>query len=54
MVTTYEGYLLFDSAKQSTKVANEQSKPCDIDFRALEPEPLPEGLSRKLGPVRLW
>lgn len=39
---------------EDAHVANEQSQPCLIDFKALEPKPLPEGVSRKLGPVRFW
>ena len=28
--------------------------PSMIDFQALEPKPLPEGLSRRYGPPRIW
>jgi hypothetical protein len=30
------------------------SAPCTINFAKLEPKPLPEGLTRKFGPPRIW
>jgi hypothetical protein len=55
VMTTWDGDVIWTSKrKPDSNIANPQSAPCTIDFKKLEPKPLPEGFKRIKGPVRFW
>ena len=52
--TTYEGVPIGPSAVRPEGNVVPGTVPCLIDFRALEPQPLPPGFKRIVGPTRFW